>query len=163
MSSSDHIMGLLRTILPHSRNKSIWMLHSKAWVFKRYVYALSIPLNFMNYNIVQLEMVNVVVALKIWGHLWANKRVEICCDNRAVVDVLSFGRAKDSVLATCARNVWLLAAMYNIDIVVSHVPGITNTAADLLSRWRGTTQDFHRLQQLVDFPVWVDTHIDLTL
>ena len=79
-------------------------------------------------------MVNSAVALKVWGQLWANKHVEICCYNRAVVDVLSFGKARDSVLATCARNVWLLSAHYNITIVVSHVKGTTNVVADLLSR-----------------------------
>ena len=62
------------------------------WIYKNYVYALVIPLNFRQYNIAHLEMVNVVVALKVWGQLWANKHVEICCDNRAVVDVLSFGK-----------------------------------------------------------------------
>ena len=44
--------------------------------FKNYMYALPVPLNFRNYNIAHLEMVNVVVALKIWGNLWANKRKE---------------------------------------------------------------------------------------
>ena len=117
----------------------------------------------MQYDIAHLEMVNVVVALKIWGHLWANKRVEIRRDNRAVVDVLSFGRAKDPVLVTCARNVWLLSATYNVTVVVSHVAGIRNTAADLLSRWRGSRQDFVKLKQLVDSPIWVDTHINFTL
>ena len=109
--------------------------------------------------IAHLVMVNVVVALKFWGHLWA----KICCDNRDVVDVLSFGRARDSVLAACARSVWLLAAMYNINMVVSHIAGLNNTAVDLLSRWRRTTQDFAKLNQLVDSPLWVYTHIDLTL
>ena len=60
------------------------------------------PFLFMHYNIAHLEMVNVVVAL------W-----DIHCENRAVVDVLSFGKTKDGILATCARNVWLLSAMYN--------------------------------------------------
>ena len=104
-----------------------------------------------------------VVALKVWGQLWANKRVEICCDNRAVVDVLSSGKARDAVLATCARNVWLLSAIYNISIVASHVKGTTNVVADLLSRWRGSRENCLKLHQMVDAPILVDTHIDLTL
>ena len=74
--------------------------------FKNYVYSISVSLNFMNYNIARLEVVNVVVILKVWGHLWANKRIEIFCDNRSVVDVLSSGRAMNHILVTCARNVW---------------------------------------------------------
>ena len=82
---------------------------------------------------IRIKMVNVVVALKVWGQLWANKCVEICCDNRAVVDVLSFGKDRDAVLVTCARNVWLLSAMYNITVVVSHVKGTNNVVVDLFS------------------------------
>ena len=115
------------------------------------------------YNIAHLEMVNVVVALKAWGQLWANKHVKICCDNRAVVDVLSFVKAWDLVLETCARNVWLLSAIYNITIVVSHVKGTNNVVADLLSKWRGSKEDNDKLQHLVDTPIWDDTHIDWTL
>ena len=40
---------------------------------QNYVYAISIPKDYMGYNIPHLEMLNVVVALKIWGHYWANK------------------------------------------------------------------------------------------
>ena len=65
--------------------------------FKNYVYALSIPENYMGYNIAHLEMLNVVVAFKLWGHHWANKCVKLFCDNQAVVDVLSSGRACDQI------------------------------------------------------------------
>ena len=88
--------------------------------------------------------------------------MEINCDYRAVVDVLSFGRARDPVLSTCARNVWL-SAMYNVTVVISHIAGIRNTSAYLLSRWHGSRQDFVKLKQHVDSPIWFDTHIDLTL
>ena len=64
------------------------------------------------------------------------------------MDILSVGRDKDSVLATCARNLWLLTAHYNIALVVSHVEGRENTVADLLSRWSDTQEDHARLQDL---------------
>ena len=48
-------------------------------------------------------MLNVVVALKVWAALWANKCIHICCDNWAVVDVLTYGNTRDQVLSTCAR------------------------------------------------------------
>ena len=86
----------------------------------------------MTYNITQLEMVNVVVVLKVWGQCWANRRLQIFCD-KSVVDVLGFRRAKHSVLATCASNVWFLTAHYNTALVVSHIEGQENTVGDLLS------------------------------
>ena len=103
----------------------------------------------MAYNIAQLEMVNVVVCLKVWGQCWVNRCLQIFCDNNAVVDVLGYGRAKDSVLATCSRNVWLLTAHYNITLVVSHVQGQENAVADLLSKWSGTLEEHTHLQELV--------------
>ena len=44
----------------------------------------------------------------------ANKRFQIHCDNRVVVDILRYGRGRDAVLATCARNDWLLTEIFNI-------------------------------------------------
>ena len=76
------------------------------------------------------------------------------------MDVLSSGRARNQILATCARNVWSLSVMYNISIVVSHVRGRQNTVART-SRWH---QDYTKLHQcFFQDPVWVDTHIDLSL
>ena len=86
---------------------------------KNYVYALAIPENYMGYNIAHLEMLNVVVALKLWGHHWANKCVKLFSDNQAVVGVLSSARAHEQILATCAKNAWFLIATYNIALVVS--------------------------------------------
>ena len=105
------------------------------------VYALHIPRGFKDYNIAHLKILNVVVALKIWAPSWANKSIEIMCDNMAVVEVLSSGRARDSIMATCARNVWLLAAMFNVNIIVNHIRGRDNSIADLLSRWHLTVHN----------------------
>ena len=90
-----------------------------------------------------------IVVLKIWGHHWANKCVQLFCDNRAVVDVLSSGRAHDKILATWARNVWLLTATYNFSLLVSHIQGIRNNVADLLSRWGNAPEDVEKLNKLI--------------
>ena len=65
------------------------------------MYALSLPRDDNGYNIAQSEILNIVVALKVWGQAWEDKRIRIYCDNRAVVDTLNSGRARDAVLATC--------------------------------------------------------------
>ena len=67
------------------------------------VYALDIPKGYMNYCIVHLEILNIMVALKVWGHYWKDKYIEVFCDNLAVVQVLQTGRARDSQLATFAK------------------------------------------------------------
>ena len=104
-----------------------------------------------------------VVALKIWGHAWANKSIQVMCDNIAVVEVLTFGRARDPVTATCTRNIWLLATMFNVNIIVSHIKGLDNSVADLLSRWHQTADNLQKVHSYIESNIWVDTHLDLTL
>ena len=57
-------------------------------VFNNLVYHLPIPLGYQNLNIVHLEMINILVAFKLFVVYWKNKRVKIFCDNMAVVCVL---------------------------------------------------------------------------
>ena len=132
-------------------------------VFKNMVYSLQIPKGFNNYTIVHLEILNVVVALKLWGSLWKNQAIELKCDNMAVVEVLNTGKARDQMLATSARNIWLLTSMYNIDLVVTHIPGVTNVVADLLSRWQYNDQHINKLNTLVPDHQWWPVHIDHTI
>ena len=73
--------------------------------FESMVYALLIPKGYMNYNIAHLEILNTVVALKVWAEHWANQCTNIHCDNMAVVEVLRNSRARDNILALLARNV----------------------------------------------------------
>ena len=84
----------------------------KGWggTFNNEVYAVTIPLGFQKYDIVHLEILNIVVALRIWAKHWQNKRIEIRCDNMAVVEIIRSGRARDPILAKCARNIWLITS-----------------------------------------------------
>ena len=43
------------------------------------VYALPLPHDHLDYSITQFEMLNIMVALKVWGHAWQNMRIEIRC------------------------------------------------------------------------------------
>ena len=130
--------------------------------FGNMIYTLPIPMDFHQYDIVQLEMINTVVAAKIWASHWANSRVEIFSDNMAVVQVLTMCKARDTTLATCARNIWLIAALNNIHFKFSHIPGKNNILADLLSRWQITNDRFQKLDNLITNYTWVPTHLTLT-
>ena len=52
--------------------------------YESLVYALPIPKGYMNYNIAHLEILNIVVALKVWAEHWANKQIKVHCNNMAV-------------------------------------------------------------------------------
>ena len=55
--------------------------------FNSMVYTLSIPLSYGGFNINHLEMINIMVTRKICGPLWANKKLQIHCDNKPVVEL----------------------------------------------------------------------------
>ena len=127
------------------------------------VYALPIPKGYLHYNIAHLEILNIIVALKVWATHWANRRIRIHCDNTAVVKVLNSGRARDPTLALIARNIWLICAIFHIQIVVVHIPGHSNVLADLLSRWQFTATNCKDLAHILPQHTWIPTHLDLTL
>ena len=97
------------------------------------VFAFPLPLGYLNYNIAHLEMLNILVALRVWQNFWAKTRVRIACDNEAVVQVLGSGRTRDLTLAAIARNIQLQVATWDINLQVIHIPGKENQIADLLS------------------------------
>ena len=59
------------------------------------IFAIALPKGYQNYNIVHLEMVNILVAVRTWAHQWQGRKVIIHCDNQAVVSVLSSGHTRD--------------------------------------------------------------------
>ena len=129
--------------------------------FANMVYTFPIPCHYSHLHITQLEMLNVVVALKVWASVWADKIIDIKCNNLAVVEVLTSGKTKETFLATCARNVWLICAIFNIQLRVWHIPGKSNHIADLLSRWSIVKEPLHKLQELLPKFIWMHTHADL--
>ena len=136
-------------------------LQDNGGCYNNYVYILPIPLGFKHCNIAHLKMINVMFNLEILEkNCWC---VWIFCDNFPVVEVPTFGRAKDAILATCAHNIWLLTAIDNVNLVVSHIKGIDNTAADLFSRWHATPDNVNKLNQLIECPLWINRHTDLSL
>ena len=60
------------------------------------------------------------------------------CNNEAVVTVLRSGRARDLFLGACARNIWYVGALSDMDIQYVHIRGLGNRVADLMSRWTGS-------------------------
>jgi len=104
--------------------------------------------------IVHLEMLNILVALKLWANQLACKSITIFCDNLAVVTVCQTGRTHDTFLATLARNIWFIMATCDINVEFLHIAGKRNVAADILSRWHLPTTPKHKLLEIIPNPVW---------
>ena len=86
-------------------------------------------------SIVQLEAANLVMACKLRGNKWKNKRVVIWCDNLVVVQACQSHRIRDNWLMACCRTLWFISAVHNIEISVKHIYGNENLKADILSHW----------------------------
>ena len=84
------------------------------------VYHLPVVKHFQNLGIVHLEMVNILVAVRIFALDWQHKSILVKCDNAAVVQVLTNGKTRDPFLATCARNIWYCMAQNDINFTYTH-------------------------------------------
>jgi len=105
-------------------------------IFDNLCYAAQLPHGFNSaLTIVHLEMLNVVIAFRMWAHLWSNTRVKVICDNAAVVASLRHFRTKDRFLTACCRNIWAIVAKFNIQLMSTHIEGKANILPDILSRW----------------------------
>ena len=79
-----------------------------------------------------IELLTIVVALKLWGHLWRGLRLTVRCDNEVAVTVLNSSRCRNAFVNSFLREVCFLAATHEFEI---HLPGVLNSEADVLSRW----------------------------
>ena len=87
------------------------------------------------HHIAQLEGLNCLAAVRAFvTHDCAGGTIEVMCDNRPSVDAFTSGRARDEVLAACARALWFHAAATDVDIRFTHVPGEGMALPDALSR-----------------------------
>ena len=101
------------------------------------------PTDTTKYHIAQLEAINAVMAAKtlIPPDLTAH-RVRIHTDNIASMYALNSGKTRDPVLAACARELWMVAAHQQLDIILEHHPGASLVLADALSRQ--SKSNYHR-------------------
>lgn len=55
----------------------------------------------------QLEFIALLVAIRLWGSRWAGLRIQVFCNNEAVVAVINSGKTSDPHMGTILRNMWL--------------------------------------------------------
>ena len=86
------------------------------------------------FSINALECFNVLISVRLWVTLWSGLVVLIFVDNWATVCALNSGRASDPLMRAALREIWWLAALNDVEIVVRHKPGAEMDTADTLSR-----------------------------
>ena len=106
-------------------------------------------------NITQLEMLNVLIVLRVFGDAWRHKSVCIHIDNKAAMFSLNKACIKDKFMQAVSRSVWLTAAIYDITVKFVHIAGQENQKADLLSRVFQSVANVKELEkQFPNFNWW---------
>jgi len=70
----------------------------------------------------------------VWGAELATHSICVQCDNSSVVVAVKKGSPRDNVVMHLLRCLWFFVAHYDIKLIPQHIPGVTNTTADNLSR-----------------------------
>lgn len=101
-----------------------------------------------NRSITWRELYPIILACEAWGKDWARRRILFHCDNLAVVTICRTGTSKCPYVMDLVRRLFFVAARHNFIVFLSHVPGLSNTAADSLSRLQ--VQKFRQLMPDAD-------------
>lgn len=87
-------------------------------------------------NIVLLELFPIIVALKIWGHYFKNKRILIRTDNKGVMYAINCLTSKSPPVIVLLCYLIFKCLHLNIWLKAIHVSGKDNDLADSLSRFQ---------------------------
>ena len=105
-------------------------------------------------NITQLELLNVLLAMRCFAHKWVSKKIVFHIDNQTAVYVLNKGKTRDPFMQAVIRSIWLIAATNDIQVQGVHVPGTQNVKADILSRLFDHTINLARINTFTDCKWW---------
>lgn len=87
-----------------------------------------------------LELLALTIAVATWGHRWSGMKITFRSDCLPVVQAITSGTSSRSRSMTLLRTIHAIAALHNFDFRCTHIKGIWNVDADLLSR--GDVQSF---------------------
>ena len=73
----------------------------------------------------------------------SRQRIEFKCDTLALVEAINKGSSKDTRVMRLLGCLWFFTAYFDVSINASHLPGVLNTSADMLSR--NQVQQFFQL------------------
>ena len=123
-------------------SKGYGAIFGKHWFFGAW------PDTWKHLNITFLEFFAIVIALRIWGPLMADRCIIFRTDNAALVDIINQQTSKHKLVMTLVRDLVLTSLQHNIVFRDKHIEGVHNTLADHLSRFQ--VNKFQELYPLVD-------------
>ena len=92
------------------------------------------PVEWRCYNVAILELYPIMVAVHVWGSVWANQSICFFTDNAALVPIINKQTSREPHIMALLRPLVLACLRFNINFTASHIPGRCNILADKLSR-----------------------------
>ena len=111
-------------------------------VYNRLVFSERIPSRHKSKKIDWKEMFAVLHAFLLWHEVWRGGKVRLACDNSSVVDAINKHSIKGPSIIPLQR-IFLIAAVYDIQILPFWIPSEENMVADAASRY-----DYKKLANL---------------
>lgn len=81
-----------------------------------------------------LELYALVVAIRLWGQNFSNRRIEINCDNESVVAMVNHSTSKCPFCMILIRMLTRYSMQTNVRVFAKHLGTKQNAVADALSR-----------------------------
>ena len=137
--SSWNGSSILRPVGGQNPDVEVWSDASGGWGCGAYWRTrwfqlpwLTVPI--ASHGIAAKELLSIVLAAAIWGHEWRGRTVRFRCDNYAAVAAVNNLSAREHLLCHHLRSLFFISARFDIDIIALYTPGVSNVAADALSR-----------------------------
>ena len=106
-------------------------LYQSDWFYTNF--AADFP-EFVGSHINCLELLTVLVAVRRWGASWKGCHIRVNCDNSASVCAINKGSSKSPLFMKCLREIFWWSVKYNFRLTASHIRGVHNSSADMVSR-----------------------------
>ena len=85
----------------------------------------------------------------------------IHCDNQVVVSVLRSGHTRDMTLAAISRNISMITAYLDIELITVYIEEKLNVIADTLSRLSINSSLMSKIPALVPDHLWITRKADV--
>ena len=118
-------------------DKGFGGMYDRRWLFSSWEHEV---IAYANIN--ARELFAIVAMVMAWGEDWRNKQIVIYTDSLVIACVWRTSTSRDNQVMSLVRCLFTFIARRNINIHMTHIPGLTNKKADTLSHLQ--FQEFHK-------------------
>ena len=81
-----------------------------------------------------LELMTIIVAVKRWAHVFANKHIVVFTDNTCSMFAINSGTCHNAKAMSLLRELFWISAINNFHLTARHIAGCENVLSDYISR-----------------------------